>query len=41
MTPDGRVDLSQEQVDEIRGQLVGKVGRVANQTEKGYIYMHQ
>ena len=41
VTPDGRINLSVEQVEQIRSQLSGKVTRVSTQTEKGYIYLHQ
>ena len=41
VTPDGRIELSVEEVDKIRNSLSGKVARVSTQTEKGYMYLHQ
>lgn len=41
VTPDGRIELSTAQVDQIRKEVGQRVMRVSTATEKGYIYLHQ
>ena len=40
VTPEGKITLTQVEVDQIKEILAKRVKRASDQTEKGYVYLH-